>query len=191
MFQFVPCKAFYPYFSLDFEWSTDALYLCLCFVYSASENHLLTFRSVDIAWFSQAARRTRELRRKTRALAILLRDDWAKAVLDREKETRAARLQLAQAEDELATQLDSMAGLAAIGSGMGVTHDGNVSRRTKHEGGKRAGESEEEKRRAARGEAEVFLGGAGGGIGMVALQVSGKRRRAEGGGRAGGCSWER
>lgn len=133
------------------------------------------------AYFSQAAKRGRELGRKTRALDILLRDDWAKAVLEREKETRTTRLQLAQAEGELATQLNCMAGLASSGSGLGEVHNGKVPGRANHEGGKSVGDSKEEERPTAKGEAEVFLGGAGGGIGMVALQVSRARSEARGG----------
>ncbi|CAM9154699.1 unnamed protein product, partial [Laminaria digitata] len=73
----------------------------------------LTAYAVDLQ--QQATRRKRELERKTRALDILLRDDWANAVLERVSETRATRLQLAQAEVDREAQLDAMAGLAVDG----------------------------------------------------------------------------
>ncbi|CAM9574872.1 unnamed protein product [Pylaiella littoralis] len=121
-----------------------------------------------------AARRGRELDRKSRALAILLRGDWASTVLEREQETRAARLQLAECEADLTAQVDSMAGLAAASSstrGRGA-HDGKVSGQPGHAAGRGVTGSE----RPAGEEAEVFLGGAGEGIGMVALQGDGARR---------------
>lgn len=117
---------------------------------------------------AQAARHARELDKKTRALAILLQDDWANAVLKREKETRALRLQLAQADADLAKQLDSIAGLA-VGCKRGARKA--VVRRSNHAGGGDVGEREEEERETTENEPEVFLGGEAGGIGMVALQV--------------------
>ncbi|CAM9582087.1 unnamed protein product [Ectocarpus fasciculatus] len=118
-----------------------------------------------------AARHARELDKKTRALAILLQDDWANAVLKREKETRAVRLQLAQADADLAKQLDSIAGLA-VGCKLGA-RKASV-RRSNHAGGGDVGEREEEERETTENEPEVFLGGETGGIGMVALQVCSK-----------------
>lgn len=120
----------------------------------------------------QILRRDRELDKKTRALAILLRDDWATTAVKREQEARAARLQLAQAEADLAAQTDSMARLA-VSSGRRRREDGEASRRPqRHAGGRSSVDGiEAEEPRAAREEAEVFLGGAGGGVEMVALQV--------------------
>lgn len=120
------------------------------------------------AFHAQAARHARELDKKTRALAILLQDDWANAVLKREKETRAVRLQLAQADADLAEQLDSIACLA-VGSKRGA-RKASV-RRSNHAGGGDVGEHEEEERETTGHEPEVFLGEGTGGIGMVALQV--------------------
>ncbi|CAM9421118.1 unnamed protein product [Ectocarpus sp. 13 AM-2016] len=120
-----------------------------------------------------AARNARELDRKTRALAILLQDDWANAVLKREKETRAVRLQLALADADLGEQLDSMAGLA-VGSKRRA-RKASV-RHSNHAGGGHVGEHEEEKREITEHEPEVFLGGGTGGIGMVALQGEGAHR---------------
>ena len=123
-------------------------------------------------------RRGRELDRKTRALAILLRDDWATAVLEREQETRAARLQLAQAEADLAAQIDRVAGVGVPGIGARA-HGGQASGQPdRHAGGRAsAARTQGNEREATREEAEVFLGGAGGGagggVGMVALQVGG------------------
>ena len=123
-------------------------------------------------------RRGRELDRKTRALAILLRDDWATAVLEREKETRATRLQLAQAEADLTAQLDRVAGVGVSSCGR-RTCEGQTSRQPdRHAEGRGSAEGTEDKEREATAEeTEVFLGGAGGGagggVGMVALQVGG------------------
>ncbi|CAB1113805.1 unnamed protein product [Ectocarpus sp. CCAP 1310/34] len=116
----------------------------------------------------EAARHARELDKKTRALAILLQDDWANAVLKREKETRAVRLQLAQADADLGEQLDRIAGLA-VGSKRRA-RKASV-RHSNHGGGGHVGEHEEEKQEISGHEPEVFLGGGTGGIGMVALQV--------------------
>ncbi|CBN77476.1 hypothetical protein Esi_0059_0111 [Ectocarpus siliculosus] len=121
----------------------------------------------------EAARHARELDKKTRALAILLQDDWANAVLKREKETRAVRLQLAQADADLGEQLDSIAGLA-VGSKRRA-RKASV-RHSNHAGGGHVGEHEEEKRETTGHEPEVFLGEGTGGIGMVALQGEGARR---------------
>lgn len=116
-------------------------------------------------------RRGQELDRKTRALAILLRDDWATAVLERERETRATRLQLAQTEADLAAQIDRVAGVGVSGSGW---REGQTSGQPdRHvEGRGSADGTEGKEREATAAEAEVFLGGAGGEVGMVALQVS-------------------
>ncbi|CAM9969999.1 unnamed protein product, partial [Ectocarpus sp. 4 AP-2014] len=120
-----------------------------------------------------AARHARELDKKTRALAILLQDDWANAVLKREKEIRAVRLQLAQADADLGEQLDSIAGLA-VGSKRRA-RKASV-RHSDHAGGGHVGEHQEEKRGITGHEPEVFLGGGTGGIGMVALHGEGARR---------------
>eukprot|EP00903_Cladosiphon_okamuranus_P014747 g13665.t1 len=148
------------------------------FAEGAQKMEMMEAYVVDLQ--QQAVRRGRELDRKTRALTILLRDDWATAALEREQETRAARLQLAQAEADLAAQIDRMAGVVVRGSRRRV-HEGQASGQFdghavvrgsvtggEGNGGETVGE-----------EAEVFLGGAGGGIGMVALQGEGARRLRE------------
>eukprot|EP00752_Nemacystus_decipiens_P010863 g9658.t1 len=139
--------------------------------------HMATMEAYVVDLQQKAVSRERELDRKTRALAILLRDDWATAALEREQETRAARLQLAQAEADLAAQMDSVAGVGACSSGWGV-HKGQTSEQSdRHEeGGGSAGGSKRKEREATAEEAEVFLGGAGGGVGMVSLQGEGARR---------------
>lgn len=90
--------------------------------------------------------------------------------MDRERETRAVRIQLAQAEADLESQLDTMAGLA-LGVGIrGGQAPRNVAGGADHqEGGGGVGGGGE----GGVQEAEVFLGGGGRGVGMVALQVRG------------------
>lgn len=57
-------------------------------------------------------RRRKNLDKRDRALAILLRGDWAAALLIRNRELRVARIKVAELEAELGNQLDIMADLA-------------------------------------------------------------------------------
>lgn len=129
--------------------------------------YISTFRSKTQ---NQVARRARELDKKTRALAILLRDDWAKAVLEREREVHAVRSQLAQTEADLDEQLDIMSGLSTSkerGERLQARRSSPLAEsyeRAVNVGGHERGDDPRE--------SEVFLGGTGAGIGMVALQVA-------------------
>lgn len=123
----------------------------------------------------QAAARRRELAKKNRALAILLKDDWATTALVKDRETQAMRVKLAQVEADLEAQLDNMAGMAlttGIGprsrTGQGTHWSGESGQRARgEENGEWRGKEEKE----TEGGPEVFLGGTEGGIGMIALQV--------------------
>lgn len=84
------------------------------------------------------------------------------------------RLQLAQAEAELAAQIDRMAGIGVSSTGRRA-HKGKgkaSGQPSRHAEGRGSTDgTEENEREVTAEEAEVFLGGAGGGVGMVALKV--------------------
>lgn len=81
-------------------------------------------------------------------------------------ETRATRLQLAQAEVDREAQLDAMAGLAVDGQQAESENAPGGAVRGQEKGGVDTGEKDKEE-----GEAAVLVGGSGGGVEMVALQV--------------------
>ena len=114
----------------------------------------------------QAARRKRELERKSRALDILLRDDWANAVLARVRETRATRLQLAQAEADREAQLDAMVGLAVDGQPAADENEPGGAIR-----GQDRGDAGSETKHDEEGGSDNFVGASGGGVEINALQV--------------------
>lgn len=115
----------------------------------------------------QAVQLKRELDKKTRALSVLLRDDWAKVALEREREIRAVRVQLAQTEAHLEEQLDTMVERLLAS----VKKQSRIGRKDEQssEGCRNAvGNTPEENH---GNPAEVFVGEAGAEGGMVALQV--------------------
>ena len=101
----------------------------------------------------QAALRRRELDKKTRALSVLLRDNWANMVLKQEREMCALRIQLAQSEADLKEHIDSVIGPASGAERIGAEREG-VNKRKERENA-----------------SEVFIGGVETEVGMVALQV--------------------